>query len=76
VQGDYIPDWPTIASLYSNAFFYSKDYHLHFRHILHRWIVTRHTWPAIHGPLCRLCQNTDERTFHMEHMRGHQRDLC
>jgi hypothetical protein len=42
-EAGYTLDWPTIASLYSNAFLYSKDYHLHFRHILHRGIVTRHT---------------------------------
>jgi hypothetical protein len=51
VQGGYTTDWPTIASLYSNAFLSSKDYHLDFRHILHRGIVTRHTWPATHEPL-------------------------
>jgi hypothetical protein len=58
------PPWNTIAALYSNAFSSSKDYHLHYKHIIHRAIVTRHTWPAMHGPLCRLCQSADERTFH------------
>lgn len=58
-------DWKAIASLFNNGFLSSKDYHLHYRHIIHRGIVTRHTWPADHGPLCRLCRGADERTFHM-----------
>src|SRR6056297_3495306 len=58
-------DWKAISSLFTNAFLSSKDYHLLYRHIIHRGLVTRHTFPADHGPLCRLCRGAEERTFHM-----------
>jgi hypothetical protein len=61
------PPGTTLSAIYSSSFLSLKDFRLHYRHILHRAIVTRHTWPATatHGPLCRLCQRADERTFHM-----------
>jgi hypothetical protein len=61
-----LPPWTTISAVYSSAFLSPKDFHLHGRHILRRAIVTRHTWPATHGLLCRLCQRADERASHMD----------
>jgi hypothetical protein len=57
--------WKAIASLFTTNFLSSKDFHLPYRHIIHRGTVTRHTFPADHGPLCRFCRGANERTFHM-----------
>eukprot|EP00962_Isochrysis_galbana_P036009 scaffold12376_cov143-Isochrysis_galbana.AAC.2 len=42
-------DWKRISSIYTNTFLSSKDFHLHYKHILHRAIITRHTYPADHA---------------------------
>jgi hypothetical protein len=41
-------DWKAISSVFTSAFLSSKDFHLHYKHIIHRAIVTRHTYPATH----------------------------
>jgi hypothetical protein len=40
IGGRPLPPWDTSTALFSNAFLSSKDYHLHYKHIIHRAVVT------------------------------------
>ena len=53
-----------IANVYRNAFLTPKDYHSHFKNILHRRLKVRSYAPHNGSTQCRCCGNDDESITH------------
>jgi hypothetical protein len=59
-------EWAEIATRYTTTFLTPRDFHTHFKHIVHRALVTRERGinPAC-GSMCRLCGRHREISTHV-----------
>ena len=66
------PNWEKLSAQYTTGFLDPRDFHLHFKHIVHRALVTRQRIGHI-TTRCRLCHSCTETSIHLGkcyHMRA------
>jgi hypothetical protein len=59
-------EWIEIAARYNTTFLTPRKFHMHFKHIIHRALVTRERGinPAC-GSMCRMCGHYRENSTHI-----------
>eukprot|EP00962_Isochrysis_galbana_P024961 scaffold7688_cov130-Isochrysis_galbana.AAC.12 len=71
-------DWKRISSIYTTTFLSSKDFHLHYKHILHlhRAIITRHTYTQqTTAPFADYAEGPSKELTILENMPRHSQHL-